>query len=91
MMSRKANGHMSAFAPCANAAFSCAQSDSANAIVMILDAVLASIFVALISILSLISILGLISLILLAVLVLAVLLIFTCYTPWRSEPTALPV
>lgn len=91
MMSRKANGHMSAFAPCADAAFSCAQSYSANAAVMILDAILASIFViALAVVLDLIALL--VILLVLSILVLAGrLVIRDCDTSWCLEPNSLPV
>lgn len=92
MMSyRYFNENMSAFAPCANAAFSCAQSYSANAAVIILDAILASIFVmSLIAVLGLISLLGI--LLVLCILVLAGrLVIRKLHTPWWTEPNSLPV
>lgn len=82
------NENMSAFAPCANAAFACAQSYSANAVVMILDAILASIFViALAVVLDLIALL-----VILAILGLAILVIIRKpYMPWCSEPKSLSV
>lgn len=75
------NENMSAFAPCANAAFSCAYSAFAYTLIVILDAILASIFViGLGIILGLSALLAI--LLVLAVLVLVGLVIPRCHAPW---------
>ncbi len=69
----------SASAPCANATACCA--DSANAIMIVLDAIIMASIIICALIIGLVSILGLITI--LAVLVLVRLAIREVHTPWR--------